>query len=303
MSASQDRLPFVDLRADDAEIGRYGVLLDGLGIGLLIFAADGSLQNCNHQAEAFLGQTPTVWVDENGKSLTAEERLETQVIRTGDAVHQRAIGLRALPTTAAPVWCKASAFPVFAADGLLRRVLLTIADLRQHGRLASESQQLPTHDPLTGLFNQRYIQVLLDDEGRRARRYGTPFTLALLAIDNFPAAPDVAAHERSLLLSEVGRLISNILREFDMVGHFGSDEFLLILPNVRVNEGMIGLERLRETIEASHLQGSGQFLTVSGGVTEYSGEDSAALLERARSLLDSAREAGSNRLCVDLDLF
>jgi len=303
MSATQDRLPLVDLRADDPEIGRYGVLLDGLGIGLLIFAADGSLQNCNRQGEAFLGETPTVWVDENGKPLTTEERLETQVIRTAQAVHQRAIGLRIQSSTAAPVWCKASAFPVFAGDGHLRRVLLTIADLRQHGRLASESQQLPTHDPLTGLFNQRYIQVLLDDEGRRARRYGTPFTLALLAIDHFPTASDVDAHERNRLLNEVGRLISNILREFDMVGHFGSDEFLLILPNVRVNEGMIGLERLREAIEASHRQGSGPFLTVSGGVTEYSGEDSAALLERARSLLDSAREAGSNRLCVDLDLF
>ena len=88
-----------------------------------------------------------------------------------------------------------------------------------------------------------------------------------------------------------------------MVGRFGDDQFLLILPNVRVNEAMIGLERLRETIEASATSDSGSLLTVSGGVTEYTGEDAGALIERVRSLLATAREAGCNRLCVNMDIF
>ncbi len=303
MSASHDDLPLVDLRADDAEIGRYGVLLDRLGVGLLIYAADGSLREVNRQARTLLGETPAVWLDENGRPMSADERLEAQVIRTGQAVHQRAVGLR----TQAPArvtWCRASAFPVVVDGGRLRRVLLTISDLRRHRPVACESDQLPTHDALTGLFNPRYVQILLDEEGRRARRYGTPFTLALLAIDNFPVASDAAAsHQRHRLLSEVGRLIGNSLREFDRVGRLGDNEFLLILPNVRVNEGMIGLERLRENVEASHRRDGDPLLTVSGGVTEYAGEDIAALLERVRSLLDSARQAGSNRLCVDLEWY
>ncbi len=303
MSTKQDRLPLVDLRADDAEIGRYAALLDSLGIGLLVFAADGSLLERNTQAIAFLGDAPSLWQDENGQPLAAEERPERQVINTRQAVHQRAIGLRG-SASAASTWCKASAFPVFASDGGLRRVLLILADLRQHSRVASDSDQLPTHDPLTGVFNQRYIQLLLDDEGRRARRYGTPFALALLAIDNFPELCRAdATRSADRLLADVSRLLGTSLREFDMVGRFGDDQFLLILPNVRVNEAMIGLERLRETIEASAASDSGPLLTVSGGVTEYTGEDAGALIERVRSLLAAAREAGCNRLCVNMDIF
>ena len=105
------------------------------------------------------------------------------------------------------------------------------------------------------------------------------------------------------MLARVGQLMCKNLREFDMIGRFGSDQFLLILPNVRVSEAMFGLERLRELVEASHWSGSEPLLTISGGVTEYTGEDTPVLIEHAASLLTAAREAGQNRLCVNMDIF
>lgn len=300
MSASPHRLPLVDLRADDAEIGRYATLLDSLGIALLAFAADGSLQKHNARAGELLGNTPTLWQDENGRPLTDDERLEIQVLHTRQAVHQRALGILDQPSGAL-TWCKASAFPVFADDDRLHRVLLILADLRQYGRVASETRQLPTHDPLTEVFNQRYIQLLLDDESRRARRYGTPFAVALIALDHFDELSQSEGAEAVLI--RVGKLLCRSLREFDMIGRFAADQFLLILPNVRVNEAMIGLERLRETIEASNPTATHPSLTISGGVSEYTDEDSPALIARVASLLAAAREAGCNRLCVNMDIF
>ncbi|HCZ16605.1 MAG TPA: hypothetical protein DHV85_18860 [Candidatus Accumulibacter sp.] len=307
MTDSPDHLPLVNLCADDDEIGRYAELLDSLSIGLLVFATDGSLQRRNTQAAALLGDTPASWEDENGQPLAAADRLEMQVLQTGQAIRQRAIGIRSggsRPAAGPPTWCTASAFPVFAADGSLRQVLLTLADLSRHNWLASETRQLPTHDPLTGVFTERYISLLLDDEGRRARRYGTPFALALIAIDQFQglcAAHGAAVGER--ILSGLGRLLAKSLREFDMVGRFGSDQFLLILPNVRVNDAIIGLERLRELIDSSHANDPQGPLTISGGVSEFTGEETAALIERVRSLLAAARDSGCNRLCVNLDFF
>lgn len=303
MPDSQTRLPLVDLRADDLEIEHYAALLDSLGIGLLSFAADGSVHLRNSRASDLLGDTPTIWEDENGQPLTDDQRLEMQVLHTRQAVHQRAMGIRN-PPSGTQTWCKGSAFPVFSADGKLRRVLLILADLRQHGRMAGDRQQLPTHDPLTEVFNQRYIQLLLDDEIRRARRYGTPFVLALIAIDRFGDFSQAnAIHAEPRVLARVGQLMCKNLREFDMIGRFGSDQFLLILPNVRVSEAMFGLERLRELVEASHWSGSEPLLTISGGVTEYTGEDTPLLIEHAASLLTAAREAGQNRLCVNMDIF
>ncbi|MBP9806464.1 MAG: GGDEF domain-containing protein [Candidatus Accumulibacter sp.] len=301
--SSPPRLPLVDLRADDVEIGNYAALLDGLNIGLLVFTPTGSVHLRNTRASALLADASGVWQDENGQPLGIAGRPETQVLQTRQAILQRAIGIRN-DASGTCTWCKVSAFPVFADDGGLRRVLLTLADLSRYSPLANESRQLPTHDPLTEVFNRRYISLLLDDETRRARRYGTPFALALISIDDFAvlcAANGSPAGER--VLGELGQLLGRSLREFDMVGRFGADDFLLILPNVRVNDAVIGLERLRELVDATHWRAAEPRLTISGGVTEYGGEDVPALIERVQSLLIAARAAGGNRFCVDLEMF
>ena len=288
MPNSSYRLPLVDLRADDAEIGRYAKLLDTLGIGLLVFAADGTLQSRNVQAGALLGETTALWEDENGRPLATDDRLEMQVLHSRQPVRQRAVGIRKVES-APVIRCTASAVPVLANDGSVRRVLLTLTDLKQ---------RLAAHSALNGVFSEADIVLLLDDEGRRARRYGTPFAIALMAIDHFPEFCEArGAQAGEQVLADVGQLLCQGLREFDMVGRFSADKFLLILPNVSVNDAIIGLERLRELVETTGP------LTISGGVSEFTGEDSATLIERVHSLLTVARESGCNRLCLSLDFF
>ena len=301
MCSSPPLPPFVDLRADDVEIGNYATLLDSLDIALLVFSADGFLHLRNTQAVNDPQGQIQYGEDENGQPLAVDHRPEMEVAQTRQAVRHRAIGIRKT-ASGATTWCRASAFPVFADDGSLRRVLLALANLTRYRQLASQS--MPTHDPLTGVLNQGYIRLLLDDEDRRARRYGTPFSLALMTIDDFAdfcAANGREAGER--LLAEVGSLLGRSLREFDMVGRFASDQFLLILPNVRINDAMIGLERVLAAVEATYAHHTRAPLTISGGVTEYSGEDSSILIEHLKPLLSAAQEAGGNRLCVDLEIF
>jgi len=303
MADRQDLLPLVELHADEVEIGHYGALLDTLNVGLLEFAVDGSLLQSNTRARALLGGRPAPWLDENGQPLSPDEHLEMQVVHTGQPVRQRAIGLRNEHAGTID-WYKASAYPVFGDSGTVRRILLILADLSRPSDLAREGGRLPTHDPLTGLFNQRYISTLLDDECRRAQRYGRPFVLALLAIDNYTGICQTDGQQAGEnALAGVGRLLARSLREFDMVGRFATDEFLLILPNARVNEATSVLERLRESIETSRLRSDDKALTISGGLTEYSNEDTPALIDSVRSLLAAARAADGNRICVNLDLF
>jgi len=304
MPNSPFRLPLVDLCADDAEIGRYAALLDNLGIGLLVFNADGGLQLHNPQASSLLGDTEIRWEDDNGTVLGTDQRLEMRVLRTRKAIWQQTLGIKR-DASAAAIRCKASAFPVLAEDGSLRCVLLTLSDLtEQHPKQTNEAPRRAAQKPLTGVYPQADILHLLDDEGRRATRYGTPFSLALIGIDHFPElcrTRGAQAGERAQ--ADVGLLCGESLRDADMVGRFRADKFLLILPNVRVNDATIGLERLRELVETRHASADAEPLTISGGVSEFTGEDSAALIERVRSLLAAARDAGGNRLCVNLDFF
>ena len=93
-----------------------------------------------------------------------------------------------------------------------------------------------------------------------------------------------------------------IMREIDILGRIGDSEFLLVLPNVSLKNSMIGLERLRVTIESQAFTKAELRLTVSGGIMEYTGESSETLVERCRSLMINAREAGCNRFCLDLDI-
>ena len=104
------------------------------------------------------------------------------------------------------------------------------------------------------------------------------------------------------MLAGIGELLGKSLRGIDIAGRIGEDDFLLVLPSVCLKDAMNGLERLRVLIEAHEFSSAGLKVTISGGITEYTGENSAALLERSKSLLINAREAGHNRFCLDSDI-
>ena len=293
--------PPPSLRADDAEILHYGELLDGMGIALLVFSADAALCGHNAQATPLLADQPLVWLNEGGEPLNTGERLEIQVLRTANPLQGKIIGLAQLDGST--VWLKADALPVLADDGSVRRALVTLTDLSEQKTLQNALDKLSIRDPLTGVFNQRHVMHLLENEVHRARRYGTPFTLAQVDVDLF--LPFCAEHGQpagDLVLASIGKLLNDCMREIDIAGRIGNDEFLLVLPNVGLNDALIGLERLRNAIETKAFTSAGWRLTISGGITEYTGENSAALVERSRCLLIHAREAGRNRFCMDADI-
>jgi len=290
------------LHADDAKIEQYGDLLDHLNIGLLVFSADASVHRSNTQAKALLGGQPLAWVGENDQPLKPGERPQIAALETATPLLGRIVGLA--KDDGSTTWLKADALPVFADDNSVRRVLLTLTDISEQKSLQGRIEELTIRDPLTGVFNERHVLHLLENEISRARRYGTPFTLAQIDIDLF--LPVCEAHGQSIgddALASVGKLLIECLREIDIAGRTGNDEFLLVLPNVSLHDALVALERLRSAIETQVFTSAGLKLTISGGITEYTGENAKALIERSKSLLDHAREAGRNRFCFDADIF
>ena len=291
------------VHADDAEIERYAVLLDSLGIGLIVYSTDADPVLCNTVASRLLGEKPAVWRDRNGQEMPLDQWPEIQALRTEQPVFESIITIDNKDATPIDrIWLSVNALPVFSSESRLRRVLLTLNDITDLRQLQHEIGRLTTHDHLTGSFNKDVIEHLLETEIRRAQRYGTPFTISMIDIDHF--LPLCEKHGRvngDLVLTELGKLLGESLREIDMVGRIGNDEFLLVLPNVRITDAIIVMERLRATIEERLFTPDSLRITISGGITEYAGEASPLLLERCSVLLVNARESGRNRLCLDPD--
>lgn len=294
MSGVHSRLPA--LLADDEEVERYGHLLDSLGIGLIVFAPDTTVRHRNVIASEFCGNVVQSWQDIDGQPIASDKTPIAQVVRTSRPVFDRLLNLVPEGMSAIPV--KANALPVFSTDGQVKLVLLILVKQTEDA-----PREFSIHDPLTGVFSENHAMFLLDNEIHRARRYGTPFTLALIAIDQQkPAEPSNAPAIDKQSMTVFGRLLAKAMRDIDVSGRFGSDEFLVILPNVVLNEAMIGLERLRLLVEAQAPPSFPVKITISGGATEYTGENSLPLIERCKSLLDLAKESGGNRFCVDLGI-
>ena len=302
MSISDINAATPNLQADDAEIARYATLLDCLGVALLVYAPDAEVCLSNSQARAMLNDGPALFTDESGIALTEEEQPAAAVLRTRCAIQNRVLGVN--DSGAPSRWVNANVLPIRADDGSVRRVLMTMSDVSERRWLEAKLEQLSVRDPLTDAFNRRHTLYLLDEECQRARRYGTPATVALLDIDGFRGINEACGRAMGdRVLSGVALRIREALRGIDIVGRYGGGEFLLILPNVHIDDAMIPLARIRAQIEADNFGSTGQSITISGGVTECAGDTSAALIARAHALLLQAKEAGRNQLCQDTEIF
>ena len=105
-----------------------------------------------------------------------------------------------------------------------------------------------------------------------------------------------------LVLASIRKIFCEGVLEIDMVRRIGDDEFLVVLSNVRLSDAVIGMERLRSTIEERAFTPDNLHVTICGGIAEYAGKTSAKLLEHNKSLLLNAREFGRKRLCINLEI-
>ncbi|MBI3762768.1 MAG: diguanylate cyclase [Chloroflexi bacterium] len=170
-------------------------------------------------------------------------------------------------------------------------------------RLFAETQRLATTDALTGLYNRRHFFELAGHEYERTRRYGGPFSAIMLDIDHFKRINDTYGHAAGdQVLRAVAALCRESLREVDVVGRYGGEEFALILPESDVVNAQIAAERLCQQVaqQAFATDRGPLSVTVSLGVASL--DDSCVsldgLLERADRALYAAKQAGRNQVCV-----
>jgi diguanylate cyclase (GGDEF)-like protein len=182
-------------------------------------------------------------------------------------------------------------------EAVAAQFALGLASVRMREVLRSQS----IRDPLTGLFNRRYMEETLEREVRRAERAGRPLTLLLLDIDQFKYQNDRFGHEAGdAVLRELGALLARSLRREDVACRFGGDEFVLVLPDASLDTALRRADEIRETVKGLRVAAHGHRLgaiTVSIGLAALPdhGLDREALLAAADTALYRAKRAGRDR--------
>ena len=156
-------------------------------------------------------------------------------------------------------------------------------------------------DDLTGLLNMRGFMPLLEREAGRAQRYGHPFALLMADCDNLKDVNDTYGHEAGnrLLSLVVGRM-REILRATDIMGRYGGDEFLILLPETHPEGARLVAERLRAVVAAAALDLEGKSIptSVSIGIACYPGDgrDTRELIDHADRAMYQSKERGKNTI-------
>lgn len=193
----------------------------------------------------------------------------------------------------------------YSGDELRARLFSGERILAVQHELVAAREALRTQavrDPLTGLFNRRYMSEALERELRRAEHGGQPLSMVMLDVDHFKTFNDTSGHQAGDdLLTQIGSLLQGRTRREDIACRYGGEEFLLILPGAPLEAARRRADELRDGVREMVVEHRGRPLgpiSVSAGVACFPEHGTTAddLLRAADTALYRAKELGRDRV-------
>jgi diguanylate cyclase (GGDEF)-like protein len=184
------------------------------------------------------------------------------------------------------------------ATAVAENIALALANLQLREELHAQS----IRDPLTGLFNRRYLEESLKQLLHFARRKKQPLGMIMLDVDYFKRFNDTYGHDAGdLVLQKIAAYLQNNIRGSDIACRYGGEEMIIILPEASLENTRQRAEQLRAGIKGLKIRHNNQSLdkiTVSLGVSAYpeNGNSSQELFEAADSALYQAKAQGRDRV-------
>ena len=172
-------------------------------------------------------------------------------------------------------------------------------------RLQDSLRQQAIRDPLTGLYNRRYLEETLEREIRQAQRESIPIGVIMFDIDHLKDYNDTYGHALGdYILQELGKRIQAKYRGGDIACRYGGDEFVIILPGANAKNAFARAEQLRQIMKGISLEYNGQELpapSLSAGVAVYPvhGSTTDTLLRIADKALYQAKQEGRDRVIIE----
>lgn len=161
-----------------------------------------------------------------------------------------------------------------------------------------------TLDALTGFYNRRQLEERIKQEISSAKRQQRKLCAVMMDIDHFKSVNDTYGHAAGdLVLKTVSRVIKTQLRDYDIAGRYGGEEFVILLPHTKIDEAQMVAERLRKAVQDKKIDISKLCpnkndinVTISLGVSEYSKDKD--FIKNADKALYKAKETGRNKVVI-----
>ncbi len=167
--------------------------------------------------------------------------------------------------------------------------------LKENRKKNEELEEIAVRDPMTNLFNHRKIKSSLEELEVNYLENNVPFSVIMMDIDHFKQINDNHGHQTGdLILKDIAKILNNEINVKGVIGRYGGEEFIVLLPSVVEAEAFFIAERIRRRIESHKLE-SGVFVTISMGVAEQS-DSTESIIETADVLLYEAKRQGRNRV-------
>lgn len=197
----------------------------------------------------------------------------------------------------------ASMGPLRGENNQINHLYIMVNDVTEIASYEKRLIEMNTRDPLTEVYNRRFLSNRLQEEIERFKRYGRPFSIILQDIDHFKKVNDTYGHIcGDFILKKFAHLNSERLRSVDIYTRYGGEEFCCILPETRLESAYKLAEDLRVTIEKQlfEFEGNKFNITMSQGAVEITlGVSNAEqLLKSADELLYEAKNTGRNKIAA-----
>jgi diguanylate cyclase (GGDEF)-like protein len=172
---------------------------------------------------------------------------------------------------------------------------------RQLREMLTRVETLANVDSLTGLFNRRRFETVIDKEFKRSMRYNVPLSCLMLDIDHFKKVNDTFGHTvGDGVLLETVKIIQNNIRDVDTVARWGGEEFIIMSPNTSKNNALIVADRIRKSMAGQSFPNVGnKKITISIGIADIPDQaiiTKEQLINAADQALYDAKKNGRNRV-------
>ena len=186
---------------------------------------------------------------------------------------------------------------IFVALSLIVPAVSGFKLIENDEKMQEKIKRLSEEDYLTKLYNRRKVHEIIETEIVRSRRYNSPFAVLLLDIDDFKKINDTFGHNAGdKVLVKFSSIIGQTIRESDISGRWGGEEFLVICPETTIDGAISLAEKLRENIDNNKLKIADNITASIGVAGIQHGDNVKSLIHRADKALYSAKKSGKNRV-------
>ena len=182
---------------------------------------------------------------------------------------------------------------IFQKDSTIKEIEQNKTQLEEENKLLDK---ITKTDSLTQLFNHKYIYERLEQEINKAKTFSRRLSIIMFDIDHFKSVNDNYGHQTGdKVILAVTHTLKEQCRKVDILGRYGGEEFLAILPDTDLEGAFLTAERIRTKVLSLEFE-EGMKISISGGLVQFSDEDAISLVRKADDLLYKAKEGGRNKM-------